>query len=400
MRILVVGAGIIGAALADRLTRPAPGGRPSSPDEVTLVEEHGPGAGTSGTSYAWLNANDPADPDYHRMRTAALSTWRELATEFGDPSWYRPTGNTTWASTDDARALLADRVARLTDLGYAAEPIDTDRLRELEPHVRAPQDALIAHYRDEGYVHGGSAARALTRRARESGAGIVTGHRAVRLNTEGGRVTGVRLDDGRDLDADLTICAAGRRSPALLATAGVPLALVDPSEPGSAAPCLVATTTAAPGVLNGLVHAPGLSARPAPDGGLVMEAEDLDAGVDESASPALMRAVGAELLARARALIPGLSADVAEVRRCVRPLPIDGYPLVGFQRPGLYTAVTHSGITLGPHLATLIDQELHEAPPPALAPYRPGRPSPTTRRHRREGRSATGAPPGPTDTAP
>ncbi|MEU8802715.1 FAD-dependent oxidoreductase [Spirillospora sp. NPDC048819] len=372
MRILVVGAGIIGAALADRLTRPAPGGR--SQDEVTVVEEgQEPGAGTSGTSYAWLNANDPADPAYHRLRTAALSTWRDVAAEFGDPAWYRPSGNTTWAAAEDAKALLADRVARLADLGYAAELIDADRLRELEPHIRAPQGALIAHYSDEGYVHGGPAARALARRARESGARIVTGHRAVRLNTEGDRVTGVRLDDGRDLDADLTICAAGRRGPALLATAGVPLPLVDPSEPGSAAPCLVATTSAARGVLNGLVHAPGLSARPAEGGGLVLEAGDLDAGVDESASPALIRAVGAELLARARALAPGLTADIAEVRRCVRPLPVDGYPLTGSQRPGLYTAVTHSGITLGPHLAVLIDQEIHGHPSPALDPYRPDR---------------------------
>jgi glycine/D-amino acid oxidase-like deaminating enzyme len=373
MRILVVGAGIIGAALADRLTRPARSGRGRPPDEVTVVEEQGPGAGTSGTSYAWLNANDPGDPAYHRFRTAALSIWRDLAAEFGDPAWYRPTGNTTWATTDDAKGRLADRAARLAGLGYAAELIDPDRLRDLEPHVHAPRDALIAHYRDEGHVHGGPAARALARRARESGAGILTGHRAVALNTEDDRVTGVRLDDGRDLDADLTICAAGRHSPALLATAGVTLPLVDPSEPGSAAPCLIATTSAAPGVLNGLVHAPGLSARPAEDGGLVLEADDLDAGVDESASPELIRAVGAELLARARALVPGLTADVAEVRRCVRPLPVDGYPLIGVQRPGLYTAVTHSGITLGPLLASLIDQEIHGRASPALDAYRPDR---------------------------
>ncbi|TDC58537.1 FAD-binding oxidoreductase [Actinomadura sp. KC345] len=370
MRILVVGAGIIGTALADRLTRPG------SQDEVTVVEEQGPGAGTSGTSYAWFNANDPADPAYHRLRTAAMSTWREVAAEFGDPSWYRPSGNTTWADTDEDQARLAGRVARLTDLGYAAELIGTGRLHELEPHVRPPQGALVAHYPDEGYVHGGPAARALARRARESGADIVTGHRAVRLTTRGDRVTGVRLDDGRNLDADLTICAAGRHSPALLATTGVTLPLIDPSALGSAAPCLVATTTAAPGVLRGLVHAPGLSARPAEDEGLVLEAADLDAGVDEHPSSTLMRAVGTELLARARALIPGLTADVAEVRRCVRPLPTDGYPLIGYQRPGLYTVVTHSGITLAPHLAALITQEIHGTPSPPLAHYHPNRRAP------------------------
>src|SRR5690606_6895244 len=270
-------------------------------------------------------------------------------------------------------ARLSDRVARLAGLGYPVELIDADRLRELEPHARAPDGALIAHYPGEGYVYGGSAARALVRRARESGAEVVTGRRAVGLTTDGDRVTGVRLDDGRELGADVTVCAAGRHSPALLATAGIALPLVDPAEPGSAAPCLIATTTAADGVLNGLVQAPDLSARPAEDRGLVLEATDLDAGVDESASPELVRTVGAELLARARVLVPGLAADIAEVRRCVRPLPADGYPLVGFQRPGLYTVVTHSGITLGPHLAVPADREIHGEPSPELVPYRPDR---------------------------
>ncbi|MCR3743030.1 Glycine/D-amino acid oxidase (deaminating) [Actinomadura glauciflava] len=371
MRVLVVGAGIIGAALADRLTRPASG----AAARLTVVEAEGPGAGTSGASYAWINANDPSDPDYHRFRTAAMSTWRDLAAGFGDPAWYRPSGNLTWAAGDAAKERLADRVARLSGLGYAAGLITSDRLRALEPHVAAPPGALAAHYPGEAHLHGGSAARALVRRARASGADLVTG-RAVRLNTDGDRVTGVRLDDGRDLDADLTVCAAGRHSPALLATAGVALPLVDPSEPGSAAPCLVATTSPVHGALNGLVHAPGLSARPAENGGLVLEADDLDAGIDESASPALIWAVGGELLARARALVPSLTATIAEVRRCVRPLPVDGYPLIGFQRPGLYTAVTHSGITLAPHLAALIAQEIAGRPSRALAPYRPDRAAP------------------------
>ncbi|MFI0405799.1 NAD(P)/FAD-dependent oxidoreductase [Actinomadura sp. 3N508] len=367
-----MGAGIIGASLADRLTRPAASG--GSRDEVTVVEAEVPGAGTSGTSYAWINANDPADPSYHRFRTAAMATWRDLAAGFGAPAWYRPAGNTIWATADDAKSQLADRVAKLADLGYTAELIDPARLRELEPHLRPQPDALIAHYAGESFVHGGSVSQALTDRAREAGATLVTGHRALRLNTEGDRVIGVHLDDGRDLDADLTICAAGRHSPALLATAGVTLPLVDPSVPGSEAPCLVATTSPTDAVVNGLVHAPGLSVRAAEGGGLVLESVELDAGVDESASPALMQMVGDELLTRARALIPGLTAEIAGIRRCVRPLPLDGYPLIGAQRPGLYTAVAHSGITLGPHLAALIDREIHGHAAPELAPYRPDRP--------------------------
>ena len=344
MRAIIIGAGIIGAALADRLTRDGA--------DVTVIEEHRPGAGTTGSSLAWLNANDPGDPDYHALRVEALRAWPALAAEFADPPGYRATGNTAWAVTDQDKARLTDRVARLTDLGYQAHLITRDRLHDLEPSVHVADDAVIAHYPHEGYVHGASAATALLDRARRTGARVLTGTPAARLNVRGDRVTGVRLATGDDLDADITVGAAGWRSPALLSTAGVDLHLVDPNTPGSAAPCLIATTTPAPGTVRGVVPSPRLITRSSPDHGLVLEADDLDEAANADDSPTPSGPYAKELLTRAQALIPGLSAQVEDIRRCIRPLPTDGYPLIGTQRPGLYTAVTHSGMTLvlQPHL--------------------------------------------------
>jgi glycine/D-amino acid oxidase-like deaminating enzyme len=57
-------------------------------------------------------------------------------------------------------------------------------------------------------------------------------------------------------------------------------------------------------------------------------------------------------------------------------MPADGQSIVGWLpgTAGLYLAVTHSGVTLGAHLARLITEELCTGTPPAeLAPYRPGR---------------------------
>lgn len=150
--------------------------------------------------------------------------------------------------------------------------------------------------------------------------------------------------------------------------------LVDPTTPGSAAPCLIATTTPAPEIIRGVVHSPGLVTRPSPGQGLVLEADDLDEAANADDSPTPSGPYAKELLARAQALIPGLSAQVEDIRRCIRPLPADGYPLIGTQRPGLYTAVTHSGMTLGPHLAELITREINGTTEPALNRYRPDRP--------------------------
>lgn len=366
MRILIVGGGIIGAALADRLT----GGANAA--EVTLVEQDRPAAGASGAGFAWLNANDPGDPAYHSLRVAALGAWRRLAGGFGDPGWFRVSGNTAWATADPDRDRLAERVARLSALGYPAALITAERLRGIEPSLRPAAGAVIAHYSGEGYAHGPGAVAALAGRAREAGARLVTGTPAARLTMRGERVTGVRLGTGEDLEADLTICAAGRRSPALLATAGLQLPLVDAEAPGSSAPGLTATTTPAPGLVNGVVHSPGLDLRPAPSQGLVLEAADLDDATDLATPAADLGARGAELLRRARALLPAFTARIEAVRRCVRPLPLDGRPLVGRHLPGLYTAVTHSGMTLGPHLADLIAADLDHGEP-ALAAYRPDR---------------------------
>jgi glycine/D-amino acid oxidase-like deaminating enzyme len=51
--------------------------------------------------------------------------------------------------------------------------------------------------------------------------------------------------------------------------------------------------------------------------------------------------------------------------------------------PGLYIAVTHSGVTLAAHLSRLIAAELTtETPPAPLAPYTPARFTPEALRTR------------------
>ncbi|RAY12944.1 FAD-binding oxidoreductase [Actinomadura craniellae] len=364
--VLIVGAGIIGTALADRL---APHAR------VTVIDAHLPGQGTTATSLAWLNANKTIDPGYFAFRIEALRAWSRLAIEFGDPPWYVPTGNLTWAQTEEAVAELSARVERLQARRYPARFLTHDQAHSIEPGLVMPADALIAHFPGEGFVHGAQAAHALMGRAQASGARLRTGDRVVHIVGDGGQVRGAHLASGDTVAADITICAAGWRTPDVLATANTGVPLLDAKEPGSAAPCLVATTTPIPKALRGIVHAPGIYARPAWDGGLLLEAGDLDAITDMNTPQADLDTSAADLLTRAREIIPALSqAQISHARRCIRPMPTDGFPLIGWRQEGLYVAVTHSGITLAAHLAELITREiLHGTRPDELAPYRPDR---------------------------
>ena len=61
-----------------------------------------------------------------------------------------------------------------------------------------------------------------------------------------------------------------------------------------------------------------------------------------------------DLLARARRYLPGIGdAQAIPVPVGWRPMPLDGYPVMGFaaEAPNLYIALTHSGVTLARCLA-------------------------------------------------
>ena len=67
---MVVGAGIIGAAIAYRLAR-----RGAS---VTLVERHRPAAAVTSKAFAWINVTHGLAEPYARLRQLALHEYRVL----------------------------------------------------------------------------------------------------------------------------------------------------------------------------------------------------------------------------------------------------------------------------------------------------------------------------------
>jgi glycine/D-amino acid oxidase-like deaminating enzyme len=75
--------------------------------------------------------------------------------------------------------------------------------------------------------------------------------------------------------------------------------------------------------------------------------------------------------------VPGLpKLEFEDVRVCWRPMPLDGYPVLGASpaRPDVYLAVMHSGVTLAPIAGELAAEEiLGGAPADALADFRPDR---------------------------
>jgi D-hydroxyproline dehydrogenase subunit beta len=367
-RCVVVGAGVLGAAVAARLA--------GAGLRVTLLDQDQPGHGTSRWSFAWANSNDKGPRPYHDLNHAGLRAWAELAPDLDGAAWYRPAGNLELTTSDAGRVGLAARVYRLTGLGYPALLIDTAEAAELEPALLPPgPGATGAWFPDEAYL--------LTEPLIERLVSTATAHGATVLTGDRGRVTAlapgqVRTADGAVLVADEVVCCAGRWTPGLAALAGaagaVPLVAWD--TPRSPAPELVVrvgpvTPTGPARVL----HAPGVFLRPHSGGQLHLEAPDMP--VDLYTPEAELRTLAGELLYRARCTVRGLDeARVMAYQVCVRPLPADEQSIVGRLPDAgwLYVAVTHSGVTLAAHLSRLIAAELATGAPSAeLGPYRPDR---------------------------
>jgi glycine/D-amino acid oxidase-like deaminating enzyme len=108
-----------------------------------------------------------------------------------------------------------------------------------------------------------------------------------------------------------------------------------------------------------------------------MGATDLDARVTEDSSMTPLPPWVDLLRERLAAWYPALAgARTESARVCVRPMPADGFSIVGSLPgvAGLYVAVTHSGITLGPLLGECVARELLSGERlPVLEPYRPER---------------------------
>ena len=369
---VIVGAGIVGAALADQLAARAGG-------DVVIIDQSGPGLGTSRSSFGWLNANNKQPRSYFDFSVQGMRDWSRLAREFGAPCWYQPVGNLAWARSPQAREELTKRVDRLREWGYRSEIVTTSRAQDLEPNVTIPSDARIAFFPDEGYVYGYQAAQALVQRATARGVKLITKAEVNELVVRHNRITGVRLAHGEHIAAETVVCCAGWRSPALLAPLGIDLPLAPASTPGSGARGLTVTIEGITPRPNRVLHTPQLHLRPNGDSRLLLEAKDIDAQIDMTCGNKQLDEHAQELLMRAGMLISAATtATIVDASLCVRALPLDGYPLIGTvpDQQGLYIAVTHSGITLAPTLARHITLELSGTESPILRHYRANRTSP------------------------
>ena len=337
-RIIVIGAGIIGACITRELALAGA--------DVTVLEAHEPAAGASSRSMGWINASFVEREDYYRLRLAAIAEHRTLDAALGGKLQTRWGGSLTWEAADDALEALC---AEIGQHGHQARVIGREEFARLEPEVAdlPPRALLLEH---EGHVDAGAAVSVILAAAREAGARVVAGCPVTGLarNADGWSVaTPLGVMQAQDI-----VIAAGTRSGELVAAAGGSLPMKN--EPG-----ILIETNPLPQVVSRTIWSPDVHFKQLPDGRLVCGhlfsgalAEGEDAGDAAEA-----------ILARVKQRLPRFAGDlrIEKVKYGIRPMPVDGYPAIGRvsgSQNDAYVSIMHSGVTLGPVVGRLVAAEL------------------------------------------
>ena len=362
--IIVIGAGIVGCAVAHELAR-----RGAS---VEIVDERPVGMGatqaSAGVLAPFIEARDGSPLLELTMRSLDLfdDFVARVAADSGVPLAYRRTGTLDVAVTDADMRALRETAEVLARRDVPALLLDAAGVRAEEPQLGdgAVGGLLIdAH----GYVAAGDLTRGLVTAARRHGAQLIEQSRVRRIVRSDGDLV-VETDRG-SLVGNAVVLAAGSWS-GDIAIEGVTTPV--PVRPVRGQ-LLSLGWTGTP--LRRVTWSSRCYLVPWDDGTLLVGATVEEAGFDERATVAGVR----DLLDAASELVPhAWSAGFRAARVGLRPATPDNLPVIGPSAvlPNLIYATGHyrNGVLLAPLTAKLVaDAMLDNRIDPLLASVSPAR---------------------------
>lgn len=361
--VLVIGAGIVGAACAHELAQAG----------LTVHVLDARLGGATQTGMGHLVAMDESMAEL-ALSHASLDIWRDWGERMNhaDPACAYTRCGTMWLAAHRNDMLDAERKhQRLREHGVPATLLTARQLADAEPALRAGLSGAL-HVPGDGLVYAPSAARWLLTHAPP---GLTSEHATVRdIDAHG-----VTLVDGTRRHADAIVLAAGLAATALCRDL--------PLHPKKGH--LAITDRYPSGIRHQLVELSYLSSiqqrdgaavafnvQPRPTGQLLIGSSRQIGNAEPGVEPAVL----SHMLRRAIDYLPGLSGmNLIRTWTGVRAATPDGLPLIGRHptRDGLWLAVGHEGlgVTTAPATARLLTALMTRAAPPINpAPFDPSRP--------------------------
>lgn len=370
-RLAVIGAGIVGAAIAHRLAEQG--------KAVLLLDRSDSEERSNATavSFAVVTAREQTRRALFDLSRAAMEDYRRLAWKLAPAPWYHVDGSLAWFGDPARAAVLRDQVQRLRDWGYAAEMLPAVAvLEDLEPSLRfADPGTPVAWFPDEAWVDPCALTQRLVEGVRNAGGRVLAGpaREVVAIGIEAGQVSSLTLAGGQSIPVAAVINAAG-------AAAGHVAALVGRRLPVLAPRSLAVRAELPDGgdPLRRPIRTDGIAVRPDGPGRVLLVPEGEPGDRAPGPIPLDNPRVG-EAISLAATAVPALAAARPfEANVAAWPLTDHGSPSVGAVAgiPGYVEAVTDYGVTLAPLIArSLVDEMLGAAGNPLLEPFRPERAS-------------------------
>ncbi len=252
--VVVVGAGIVGAAAAYALARRGL--------RVTLLERGAAPGEQSRKNWGFVRQQG-RDPHELPLVVEANRMWRGLEQELGADVEWTQGGNLALAADAARMARFEAWLPTAREHGVDTRLLRARDLPDVVPGL-AGRWAGGMHTPGDGHADPGKSTDAFVRAARAHGAGVHLDCAVEGLATSGGAVAGVVTERG-EIRAGHVVCAAGAWSGRLLRTLGLSL-------PQRWVRGTVARTTAAPALTACAVWAPGVAFRQRRDGSFTIAA--------------------------------------------------------------------------------------------------------------------------------
>jgi glycine oxidase len=362
-RVVIIGAGVVGLGIAWRLAGRA---------EVLLFDRAKAGAGASHAAAGMLAACCEAEPGEEALVALGRDSqarWPGFADELLQASGVdvelRREGTLVLALTADDQAALVHQLDYQQKLGLPLQWLSAAATRAKEPHL-AGKIAGAVFSPEDHQVDNRKLAAALRIAAEAVGAKIHEHQPVKEIAVQGGRATGVMLEDGTRVAADRVVLAAGAWSRTI---AGLPPDRRPPVRPVKGQMLALRMDASAP-LLAHVLWAPGAYLVPRRDGRLVIGGTVEEKGFDETITAGGMLT----LLEAAWRAIPAVEElPIDEIWVGHRPGSRDDAPILG-RAPleDLFYATGHhrNGILLAPvtadAMAKLILDDVVE---PAIKPF-------------------------------
>ena len=213
--VLVIGAGIIGAATAYYLTQ--------SKKRVLIVDVQAPMSGTTSQAASVL-IRHRADAQRQAMMDETFSCIQAFEASEPFSTGYMQTGCLHIGGSDVANQKAQDVHAMASRYGRNANLLDAEAVMKKAPWITVPKAALSCFDQEDGYVDAYSLGNAFLKRALQGGAELWQGTGVEQILVDGsGGAKGVRLSDGREIQASALVLASGPWSTALSADLGIML---------------------------------------------------------------------------------------------------------------------------------------------------------------------------------